>query len=86
MHFYQKGGFKMGRSLLGNTRLEARVNFVMKPELKTSLDKLAKIDSISLSRLVEIVLQRYVDERSLALKKYDEVFSSLRDERNQTTL
>ena len=57
----------MGRPLLGNTKLEARVNFVMKPELKIALDKLARIDSISLSRLVENVLQRYVRKPHLMM-------------------
>lgn len=72
----------MGRPPKYGSKRDARINIALKPEMKEALEKIASIDAISVNRLVEIVLQRYINDRTHDIQKYDEVVSTIRDMRN----
>ena len=65
----------MGRPPKYGSKREARLNIALKPEMKEALEKMASIDSISVNRLVEIVLQRYINDRIPDIKKYDQRYA-----------
>lgn len=66
-----------GRPPIDGIRREGRMNFVFDPRLKTNLEKLARINELNTSRLVEKILQSYVDERMTDIQEYDRIVSKL---------
>lgn len=66
-----------GRPLIDGIRREGRMNFAFDPRLKTNLEKLARINETNTSRLVENILQSYVDERITDIEEYDRIVSKL---------
>lgn len=68
----------MGRPLIDGIRREGRMNFVFDQRLKTNLEKLARINETNTSRLVENILQSYVDERITDIEEYDRIISKLK--------
>ena len=71
-----------GRPLIDGIRRDSKMNFALDPRLKTNLEKLARINELNTSRLVENILQSYVDERMTDIQEYDKIISKLRCKNN----
>lgn len=56
----------------------ARLNLAFVPDLKSSLEKLAAIDELSVNALVEKVLSDYVDGRKAEITEYDAALKKIR--------
>lgn len=67
----------MARPLIDGIRRNGRMNFAFVPKLKTSLEKLARINEVTTSRLVESILQTYVNEREDDIEEYDKLIAKL---------
>lgn len=67
----------MARPLIDGIRRNGRMNFAFVPKLKTSLEKLARINEVTTSRLVENILQTYVNEREDDIEEYDKLIAKL---------
>lgn len=67
----------MARPLIDGIRRNGRMNFAFVPKLKTSLEKLARINEVTTSRLVESILQAYVNEREDDIEEYDKLIAKL---------
>ena len=73
----------MGRPLIDGVRRDGKMNFAFTSNLKKSLEKLGHLDEIPTSRLVEKILQDYVDSRADDLEKYDAFMTKIRESRTR---
>lgn len=71
----------MARPLIDGIRRNGRMNFAFVPKLKTSLEKLARINEVTTSRLVESILQTYVNEREDDIEEYDKLIAKLQHQK-----
>ena len=63
----------------------ARLNLALLPELKSSLEKLAAIDELSLNALAEKVLSAYAGERKAEISEFDAALKKIRAKRDKTS-
>ncbi len=63
----------------------ARLNLALVPDLKSSLEKLAAIDELSVNALVEKVLSAYVGERKAEISEFDAALKKIRAKRDKTS-
>lgn len=63
----------------------ARLNLALVPDLKSSLEKLAAIDELSVNALVEKVLSAYVGERQAEISEFDAALKKIRAKRDKTS-
>lgn len=57
----------------------ARINLAVRAELKSSIEKLAAIDSVSVNALIEKILSAYVDNRADEITEYDSALKKIRE-------
>lgn len=64
---------------VSDVKKDSRINLAVLPELKSSLEKLAAIDDVSVNSLVEKVLSAYVDNRAEEITEYDSALRKIRE-------
>ena len=64
---------------VSDVKKDSRINLAVLPELKSSLEKLAAIDDVSVNALIEKVLSAYVDERKNEVSEYDSALKKIRE-------
>lgn len=77
----------MGRPPIEPFKKAVQINLSVTKDTKEQLEKIARIDDVSLNKIVTKVLERYIEERSTDIQRYEEVeelLKNIRDERNLT--
>ena len=64
---------------LSDVKKDSRITLAVLPELKSSLEKLAAIDVVSVNALIEKILSAYVDERKNEVSEYDSALKKIRE-------
>ena len=72
----------MGRPRVEGPVRDTQINVLTTKEMRIQLDKIASIDGVPVSRIIEVLMKRYIEERESDIQKYDEFITSIRDKRN----
>ena len=62
-----------------DVKKDSRINLAVRSELKSSLEKLSAIDTVSVNALIETVLTAYVEKRKNEVSEYDAALKKIRE-------